>query len=513
MINPGDIKLVFSGGSSETPARDYIVRAGTSSTDARDYTVLLINGIQAATSSVSVSSPQAIIGRIYNVSPETGYISITGNPVDTWSFSAGSIDIKSYTASFSRTYAVSLPTSYISIIGRSLDLWGLEKSTVSIESPYTFIAYNRVAQCATSTVFVKSGVIDQWGLSASIVRVESQECDLKYSRIANVVVSTIYIKSVIGEYGGLGTGICNVISHSIEFKYNRIWTLNTATVSIGSGQSRAFDLGTGVVSDVSIITNLIYNGIIYFNRAAINITSGTQDLWTLKSLQINLNTPITNLIGERKVQHNTYDFGVYSPTANIISTNIDYSLILLGSGECTIAQQNRLLLATSIIFIASTEANLKNPYLVAIKSDIDVSSRYVDLRFIPTGYLPSYPPTSRSFTPPQYGVQKTYSMSGRSCRQLMCSKPGNAILALEYENIADSDAMQVIDAYEKSFGSQFGFLLPEGILEGSDADMNSYLNMSGSTLKWFFDQKPIARSVSSGVSSLSVQLKAGASVR
>jgi hypothetical protein len=90
----------------------------------------------------------------------------------------------------------------------------------------------------------------------------------------------------------------------------------------------------------------------------------------------------------------------------------------------------------------------------------------------------------------------------------MCSKLNDAQLTLEYVNVNDSLADEVLDAYDESYGTRYGFKLPPEVLTGADNSLLNYITLSGSSLKWFYANPPSVVSVQKGVCNLNVQLKA-----
>lgn len=173
----------------------------------------------------------------------------------------------------------------------------------------------------------------------------------------------------------------------------------------------------------------------------------------------------------------------------------------------TLGLQGRFRLAAGAIEVQSGSATLSNPFLVGIASAVAVTPSAAELRLLPTGSLPSTAPTTRSFQPPSYRIEKTTAMNGRTVRQIMCSKPSDALLSLEYINTSDAYAEEVLAAYDRSYGSRYGFSLAPEILSGAGDDLLSYINLAGSSLKWHYDGPPSVESVIKGVCNLRVQLR------
>jgi hypothetical protein len=352
MIDPSDIDLVRGGGSSETPARDYIVVGGTSSTDERDYIILLGNRLLAQTSTIAVISYGNFWLDKYKYQHETSVVSIGSSPVTApWATESGAIQI------------------------------GSGSLTATLIRELTLLS---------STITLASGVIDQWSLQSSELRLSSTAPILVYSR---------------------------------------------------------------------------------------------------------------------QVSLTTFDLGIYSSITKLYFNTLESASVLIGSSSTQISSQLSMQLLPSVIQISSPQAVFKNNFLVGFSSQILIGSGRAELRRILTGYLPPFAPTNMSFEAPRYGIERVYAMSGGATRKLMCSRPSNAMLTIDYENISDIDARRVADAYDESYGERYGFFLPDELLASATPAVANYIRLTGTLNKWYFEERPVIQSVFKGVSTLTVQLK------
>lgn len=190
----------------------------------------------------------------------------------------------------------------------------------------------------------------------------------------------------------------------------------------------------------------------------------------------------------------------YNPTTG--------SVIYVSSNNARFGRQYYAAHRHSRIHVESSSATFTNPYLVGRTGSLRIISAYSDFKFLVNGYLPGVPPATRTFQPPSYRIEKTIAMNGRAVRQCLCSRPSEALLTLEYVNLHEDIAEEVLVAYDQSYGTRYGFKLPPEIFSGADSSLVNYMSLINSHLKWFYASKPTIQSVSTGICNLNVQLKA-----
>lgn len=386
-----DAEVIYAGGSSSTPAREYIVQAGTSDPTARTYVVVYFPNVAV------------------------------------------------------------VQTLALGVYSGSLPFNNLASGTSSVQSTDTEFRYTqRVAQLTTQQLGVNSG-------TANLFTTNLGTCSLGVFSPASVP-------------GTPSTGIVQVASSTTDFKYLlRKFTITALTLSVKG----SIDFGSLQASNVQVPSSTLT--LLYLLR-----------IFSINAALLNLR----------------------SDTTNIFQINLASGIVETRSSITKIGKRYFIKATSSRINVRSSQVRLSNPFIVAQTYSLGVRSSFTELRALPSGYLPGIAPTSRAFSPPTFTINKTSAMAGRIVRRLMCSQPAYATLNLEYENISDSEAQMVIDAYEQSYGTRYGFALPTPILSGSGEDLLGYLELSNSPLKWYYDDKPKLQSVCFGISSLSVSLKA-----
>jgi hypothetical protein len=118
--------------------------------------------------------------------------------------------------------------------------------------------------------------------------------------------------------------------------------------------------------------------------------------------------------------------------------------------------------------------------------------------------FPSYSPTSRAFNAGDYSYKKFTSQSGKEIRILYGDKRTGMELELEYENIPDTQADDFITHYDEVKGGFNSFVLPSSFRTGWTGDAAAIDAASGN--QWRYGSPPDIRSVSPGISSVSVKL-------
>ena len=116
---------------------------------------------------------------------------------------------------------------------------------------------------------------------------------------------------------------------------------------------------------------------------------------------------------------------------------------------------------------------------------------------------PTQTPTSRSYTPGNWG-QKTYNaISGAEIRIRYGNKRFNDRLNLSYQNVTDTEADLFLAHYNSMLGTYKTFSLPSGVTTGW---RGSNYPASQSGMKYRYESAPSITSQRPGVSSVSVSL-------
>jgi hypothetical protein len=91
------------------------------------------------------------------------------------------------------------------------------------------------------------------------------------------------------------------------------------------------------------------------------------------------------------------------------------------------------------------------------------------------------------------------------------SRPSQAQLQLQFNNISDDNAALIIAAYNNAKGATTDLLLPSLIFNGASANLRGWLDTTstGAGMLWFFtEQPPTVESVAPNRSSVRVNLVA-----
>jgi hypothetical protein len=125
--------------------------------------------------------------------------------------------------------------------------------------------------------------------------------------------------------------------------------------------------------------------------------------------------------------------------------------------------------------------------------------------------FPSIEPTGRNFTAPRWPTSGLTTQSGLTTRRLWGSKPTQAQLQLQFNNITDDNAALIIKAYNDAQGATTDITLPSAIFNGASATLKTWLDTTatGAGMLWFFTEDPPSlESVAPNRSSVSVKLVA-----
>ena len=126
--------------------------------------------------------------------------------------------------------------------------------------------------------------------------------------------------------------------------------------------------------------------------------------------------------------------------------------------------------------------------------------------------FPSIEPTARSFNAPKWQTKTQVSQSGVITRRLWGSRPSQAVLNLQFNNISDEDVAAILNAHYEAKGATDTLVLPDILFNGANANLKAWLDGSatGAGLLWSFTEgsPPQVESISPGRSSVSLSLTA-----
>ena len=114
-------------------------------------------------------------------------------------------------------------------------------------------------------------------------------------------------------------------------------------------------------------------------------------------------------------------------------------------------------------------------------------------------------PTSRRFRPGGFFFSRSETFSGSESRRIWSTTAQNAVLDLEYNNIFESTALEMLQLYEKCYGGYASVALPSEVLSGAEESIKDQVRLSGTKMRWYFAEPPRIRAVFPGVCDVSVR--------
>jgi hypothetical protein len=118
--------------------------------------------------------------------------------------------------------------------------------------------------------------------------------------------------------------------------------------------------------------------------------------------------------------------------------------------------------------------------------------------------FPPINPTARRVTQGLYAVKRFNSISGTGTTRAYGSQPFNAALELEFSNISDGIALQIVNAYEEANGSKNALALPLEVWSGMEQALRLRMQRD---YTWRFAEQPQLTSVRPGLSSMTIRLE------
>lgn len=122
--------------------------------------------------------------------------------------------------------------------------------------------------------------------------------------------------------------------------------------------------------------------------------------------------------------------------------------------------------------------------------------------------LPALTPTAMDFTAPEFPVKSNTSLSGVVSRRIFGNRGSRSTLQLNFDNIADSSAVEFLDAWNASRGQLNAVTVPSEVFDGADATLIAYVSDGGDGLIWHFAEPPQVQRIKPGISSVRVRLEA-----
>ena len=116
--------------------------------------------------------------------------------------------------------------------------------------------------------------------------------------------------------------------------------------------------------------------------------------------------------------------------------------------------------------------------------------------------FPAIKPSSRAFTPGRLPVNSFVSVSGKETRVIMGDTMHGHSLSLNFQNLLEVAAKQIIDHWYGQQGTVLAFTLPSDLWAG----WAQYSSAITAGQNWRYASQPKVSAVSPGIMSLSVEL-------
>lgn len=120
-----------------------------------------------------------------------------------------------------------------------------------------------------------------------------------------------------------------------------------------------------------------------------------------------------------------------------------------------------------------------------------------------TAQFPGIKPSSRSFKPGQFPVKVYRAASGATVKRAFGNRAFGYQLEVQFENILDSVALQIVDHYNTTKAGFERFTLPSELFVGMSAALTAIIQ-SPTQIKWEYAEPPEVQSVIVGRSSVGV---------
>jgi hypothetical protein len=119
--------------------------------------------------------------------------------------------------------------------------------------------------------------------------------------------------------------------------------------------------------------------------------------------------------------------------------------------------------------------------------------------------FPAIKPASRSYSPGNYPIRDYTTLNGAVWKRIFGNKRSGMTLSLEFRNIDDAAAAQILNHYDGQAGTYYGFGIPSVLYAGMDGSLQ-FAAAIPQDVKWVYASAPDVQSVFPGVSTVTVEL-------
>jgi hypothetical protein len=119
--------------------------------------------------------------------------------------------------------------------------------------------------------------------------------------------------------------------------------------------------------------------------------------------------------------------------------------------------------------------------------------------------FPAIKPSSRSFSPGQLPIRSYRTLSGAIWKRSFSNTRSGHAMSLEFKNIPDATADQILAHFESVGGPFYRFNLPAELFVGMSSSLTSRMQ-APANVQWAYSSEPKVQSVYPGYCTVSVEL-------
>lgn len=119
--------------------------------------------------------------------------------------------------------------------------------------------------------------------------------------------------------------------------------------------------------------------------------------------------------------------------------------------------------------------------------------------------FPNIKPAARSYNPGDYAQQRYRTLSGAVWKRSFSDTRTGMTLSLEFSNIPDTSAQQILAHYEEQGGTLYRFALPGNVYAGMSSALQASVKIPANSL-WAYAEPPEVQSVQRGTNTVRVSL-------
>lgn len=364
-----------------------------------------------------------------------------------------------------------------------------------------------------STLGLESGSYAYTGNDSAVYRIFSLEAgSYEYSGEALVFERSYTYQSGVYQYTGNDATIARVLyadpgSYSVSGS-DISYELYDYTLTAGAGEYQA--TGSG----------LAFSRTLRLNAEAAEYQVSGNDTNIARQLVISLASAAFTVTGTALTFKRNFTLAMapatYAVTGNTLSFGLSRQIDLDAGSYATTGQPadilrvRRFTLEAGSYAVTMEEAQVRptDPTLTADPGSYAITGNALNFTLTAAQLLGRYRPTRRRFQPPAYSFTTVKSHSGASYRRMWASKPSDAILEIEIDNMFDFDAEDLCRLYDSAQGT-YGYIgLPEEFYDGASPELTAMIAQPFDDLKWAFSEPPSITGVKGEVCNVVMRFRA-----